>query len=68
MQRVGDDLCASLEVELCHPLLKDNANIMVPPDCYVDHVQEILNKHVKNVLPVIIYAVSEDILSDSVLI
>ncbi|XP_064215585.1 dual serine/threonine and tyrosine protein kinase isoform X1 [Tribolium castaneum] len=65
LQRIGDDLCASLEVEICHTLLKDNANIMVPPDCQPDQVHEILNKHMKSVLPVIIYAVSEDILSDS---
>ncbi|RZB40626.1 dual serine/threonine and tyrosine protein kinase-like [Asbolus verrucosus] len=60
-----DDHCASLEVELCHLLLKDNVNIMVPPDCHPDHLQEILNKHMNNILPVIIYAIFEDILSDS---
>mgnify|MGYP005984174289 CR=1 FL=1 len=66
LQRTGDDVCASLEVEIDHPLLKDNANIMVPPDCHIDHLPEILNKYMSNTLPVIIYAVSEDILSDSV--
>ncbi|KAJ3639900.1 hypothetical protein Zmor_003270 [Zophobas morio] len=65
LQRTGDDVCASLEVEIDHPLLKDNANIMVPPDCHIDHLPEILNKYMSNTLPVIIYAVSEDILSDS---
>ncbi|KAL3289629.1 hypothetical protein HHI36_023039 [Cryptolaemus montrouzieri] len=56
--------CPSLEVELCHPMLKDNVVIMVPPDCQSDQYSDILNRHTKNVLPVIIYAVSEDVLSD----
>lgn len=62
----NDDLCASLEVELCHVMLKENVNIMVPPDCHPDFLKDILNKHTSNILPVIIYAVSEDLLDDIV--
>lgn len=63
--RIGDT-CASLEVEFSHVLLKDNVNIMVPPDCNLDQLLEILSKHMNNVLPVVIYTVSENILTDGV--
>lgn len=63
--RIGDT-CASLEVEFCHVLLKDNVNIMVPPDSNLDQLLEVLSKHMNKVLPIIIYTVSENILTDSV--
>lgn len=56
--------CPSLEVELCNPLLKENVVIMVPPDCQPEEYPDILIRHTNNILPVIIYAVSEDVLSD----
>ncbi|KAJ8926827.1 hypothetical protein NQ314_020677 [Rhamnusium bicolor] len=59
------DHCPSLEVELCHLILKENVQIMVPADCEVDELTEILNKHTNNVLPIVIYAVYEEILNDS---
>lgn len=61
------DHCPSLEIELRHPILKDNVKIMVPPDCSPHLLPEILLKNMDNVLPVIAYAVSEDILTDSVI-
>ncbi|CAG9759907.1 unnamed protein product [Ceutorhynchus assimilis] len=59
------DHCPSVEVLLKHKLLKDNIKIIVPPDCSLDQLIEVLRKHVENVLPVIIYAVSEETLTDS---
>lgn len=59
------DHCPSLEVELSHSILKENVNIMVPPDCSIEQLSEILYKYMDNVLPIVVYAISEGILSDS---
>lgn len=58
--------CPSLEVELCNSLLKENVVIMVPPDCQPEEYPDILFRHTEKIVPVIIYAVSEDALSDYV--
>lgn len=60
------DHCPSLEVELSHSILKENVNIMVAPDCSIEQLSEILYKYMDNVLPIVVYAISEGILSDSV--
>lgn len=60
------DHCPSVEVILKHKLLNENVKIVVPPDCHPDQLIEVLGKSVENVLPVIIYAVCEDALSDAV--
>lgn len=60
------DHCPSIEVILKHKLLKENVKIVVPPDCHQDQLVEVLDKIGKKGLPVIIYAVSEDTLSDFV--
>ncbi|KAJ8986249.1 hypothetical protein NQ317_009955 [Molorchus minor] len=59
------DHCPSLEVELCNSILRENVEIVVPADCEVDELSEILNKNMNNVLPLVIYSVSEEILNDS---
>ncbi|KAJ8942468.1 hypothetical protein NQ318_017761 [Aromia moschata] len=69
LQRGNDepllDHCPSLEVEMCHSILRENVEIIVPADCQVEELTETLNRNVNNVLPLVIYAVSEDILNDS---
>ncbi|KAL1493339.1 hypothetical protein ABEB36_011413 [Hypothenemus hampei] len=58
------DHCPSIEVILKHKLLKDNVKVMVPPDCHLDQLVEVLGRFSENILPVIIYSVSDDMLSD----
>ncbi|XP_019765110.1 dual serine/threonine and tyrosine protein kinase isoform X2 [Dendroctonus ponderosae] len=58
------DHCPSIEVMLKHKLLKENVKIIVPPDCHRDQLVEVLERIGEKVLPVIIYALSEDTLSD----
>lgn len=58
------DHCPSIEVILKHNILKDNVKIVVPPDCPPDQLVQVMGKLMENVLPVIVYAVSEDTLSD----
>ncbi|XP_019866384.1 dual serine/threonine and tyrosine protein kinase-like isoform X2 [Aethina tumida] len=58
------DHCPSLEVELNHAVLKENVKIMVPPDCQPEQLPEVLGKHMENTLPVIIYTISNDLLSE----
>ncbi|XP_066248438.1 dual serine/threonine and tyrosine protein kinase-like isoform X1 [Euwallacea similis] len=59
------DHCPSVEVVLKHKLLKENVKIVVPPDCDPHQLVDLLGKLVENVLPVILYAVSDDTLNDS---
>lgn len=59
------DHCPSLEVSLNHPVLKDNLQILIPPDCSSEQLPGIL-KNVENILPVIIYAITEELLNDKV--
>ncbi|XP_060515912.1 dual serine/threonine and tyrosine protein kinase-like isoform X4 [Cylas formicarius] len=58
------DHCPSLEVQLKHPLLKEKLKIMVPPDCPSNQFNELALKCV-DILPAIIYAVTEETLSDT---
>lgn len=59
------DHCPTLEVLLSHPLLKQNVGIAVPPICQPNEYAEVLKKHTKNLLPIVIYTVSEDTLNES---
>lgn len=58
--------CPGIEIELTTPVLKDNVSIAVPPDCHVTHLTELLNKQHRNILPIVIYGISENVLSDVV--
>lgn len=58
--------CPSIEIELCTPLLKDNISIAIPPDCDVPQLCELLNKQSNDILPIVIYCISETVLSESV--
>ncbi|XP_030756572.1 dual serine/threonine and tyrosine protein kinase-like isoform X2 [Sitophilus oryzae] len=58
------DHCPSLEVILKHNVLKENVKILIPPDCSPNELGEVLEKVMENILPVIVYAVSENQLSD----
>jgi hypothetical protein len=63
------DHATILDIEICHPLFKDNVQLLVPPDCDGFHsaaFREILSKGVEKVLPVFLYAVGEDSLTDQV--
>lgn len=55
-----------MEVDLNHLILKENVKIMVPADCEVEELMETLSKHVDNILPIVIYAVYEEVLNDNV--
>lgn len=59
------DHCPSLEVYLNHPILKDNLQILIPPDCLSEQIPGIL-KNVENILPVIMYAITDELLNDKV--
>lgn len=59
------DHCPSVEVTICHPFLRENLQIFIPPDSLPEHIPAIL-KNVENILPVIIYAVTEETLNDTV--
>lgn len=58
--------CPSLEIELFTPLLKDNISIDVPPDCQASQLCELLSKQHSNILPIIVYCISEHVLNDVV--
>ncbi|KAG5892847.1 hypothetical protein JTB14_022170 [Gonioctena quinquepunctata] len=58
------DHCTSLEVELPHAILKENVSIIVPPDCPVEQLTDVLSKYVKNSLPIVVYTISEGVLTD----
>lgn len=59
------DHCPSLEVMIDNPFLRDNIQILIPPDCSVDQIAGVM-KGIESVLPVILYAITEDLLSDKV--
>lgn len=59
------DHCPSLEIHLNNSLLRDNIQILIPPDCSPDQIPRVL-KSIGNVLPVIIYSITEELLSDRV--
>lgn len=60
------DHCPSLEIDLPHVILKENVNVMVPPDCVVDKLSDMLNKYLDDILPIVVYMLSDDVLTDSV--
>ncbi|GFG37564.1 hypothetical protein Cfor_12407, partial [Coptotermes formosanus] len=56
-----------LDIEICHPLFKDNVQLLVPPDFDGLHsaaFKDILSKGLKKVLPLFLYAVGEECLTD----
>jgi hypothetical protein len=57
-----------LDIEICHPLFKDNVQLLVPPDFDGPHsaAKDILSKGLKKVMPVFLYAVGEECLTDQV--
>lgn len=59
------DHCPSVEVTLCHPFLRQNLQFFIPPDCLPEQIPEVL-KNTENILPVIIYAITEGTLNDTV--
>lgn len=58
--------CPSLEVELYHPLLKDNVQIIIPPDCSPEELLDISTKGLDKIWPVIIYVIVDAKLTDEV--
>lgn len=60
------DHCPVLEIKLNAPILKDKVNLVIPPDCASDTLSEVLIKSLDNVLPVIVYIINEESLSDEV--
>ncbi|KAF2887681.1 hypothetical protein ILUMI_18492 [Ignelater luminosus] len=57
--------CPALEIKLNSSFLKDKVNMLVPPDCPWEHLSEVITKCLDNILPVIIYVVSDETLSDA---
>lgn len=59
------DHCPSVEITMCHPFLRENLQFFIPPDCLPEQIPGVL-KNMENVLSVIIYAITEETLSDTV--
>lgn len=60
------DHCSTLEIETNCLFLKNNLNMLIPPDCSLDQLQEVLKRNLDNTLPCIVYSIINDILSDTV--
>lgn len=63
------DYSTIVDIEICHPLFKDNVQLLVPPDFDGLHsgaFREVLSKGLEKVLPVFLYAVGEESLTDQV--
>ncbi|XP_069697228.1 dual serine/threonine and tyrosine protein kinase-like [Periplaneta americana] len=61
------DLSTILDIEICHPLLKDSVQLIIPPDCDDLHsaaFREVISKGMEKVLPLFLYAIGEDSLTD----
>lgn len=59
------DQCLSIEVTLCHPVFRENLRCFIPPDSLPEQIPGML-KNIENTLPVIVYAITEEILNDTV--
>lgn len=59
------DHCPTIEVELCNSVLRENVVIVVTPDCPMEHLGDMLVKQLDNVLPILIYVISGEILTDT---
>ncbi|XP_017783066.1 PREDICTED: dual serine/threonine and tyrosine protein kinase-like isoform X2 [Nicrophorus vespilloides] len=57
--------CPTIEIELPHPFLKENVSIIVPPESPIEDFKDVLSKNMDHHFPILIYAVSNDILSDN---
>lgn len=60
------DHCATLEVELCHSILRERVNIIIPPDCSIEDLADVLSKNLKDILPILIYSISDRTITDTV--
>lgn len=60
------DECAVVEMQLDHPVLCDNAQVMVPPTGNLENFQQILKSSMDSVTPIIIYGIADDSLSKEV--
>ena len=56
---------AWLEVRQAHPLLKENGQVVVAP-WNSDSVEKVYKQSTEGVTPILIYAISKDVLSDQV--
>lgn len=54
------------EVEINNLFLRNNVNILLPPDCSSDELSDILTKNLESSLPFILYSICSDVLSDTV--
>lgn len=59
------DHCPSVEVTTCHTLLRQNLQFFIPPDCLPEQIPEVL-RNTENILPVIVYAITEETFDDTV--
>lgn len=59
------DICPTVEVELCNSVLRENVVIMVTPDSSIEHLGDILVKQLDNVLPILIYVISGESLTEN---
>ena len=57
---------AVLEVQLNHPLLKEGAYITLSPTNHLGTVEQVYKKFTEDVLPIMLYAVAKDSLSEKV--
>ncbi|GJQ66842.1 hypothetical protein Trydic_g18598 [Trypoxylus dichotomus] len=59
------DHCPTIEVDLCNSVLRENVVIIVTPDCPTEHLGDTLIKQLDNVLPILIYVISGEILTEA---
>ncbi|VEN57692.1 unnamed protein product [Callosobruchus maculatus] len=59
------DHCPWLDIELPQAILKENVNIVVPPDVEIVQLSEMMSKCLDNILPIVVYAISEEIVTDT---
>lgn len=60
------DDCAVVEHHLSHPLLRDNAQLIIPPTGNRENFAQIVRGLFEVTTPVVIYGISSDILSNDV--
>lgn len=61
------DHCPSLEVTICHQLLKQNLQIFIPPDSLPEQIPQVLKQNIHNILPaIVVYAITEETFHDTV--
>lgn len=57
--------CPSVDITICHPFLRENLQFFIPPDSLPEQIPAVL-KNIENILPVIVYSITDETLNDIV--